>query len=126
MDLGILNSHLGLTSGAAPSQGDMNGDGAVNRADAAALARQFGKSALQPSPAAPSAVVAAAQSLSAAGIATDNSPSRVRRLAARREFRDAGANALLHDAALSDADWSDSRTLRGARSAGRFHRHMTR
>jgi hypothetical protein len=55
VDLAILQSHLGMTTGAARIDGDLNGDGAVNRADVAILAANFGKSGAPGSPAAVSA-----------------------------------------------------------------------
>ncbi len=49
-----MQRSLGTASGATRATGDFNGDGAVNRQDAAILARNFGRSlpALSPAPAA--------------------------------------------------------------------------
>jgi hypothetical protein len=71
-DLAILQSHFGTTAGAMRGDGDLNGDGAVNRLDAARLAINFGRSFAPPVPA-PSGVAPSASPAAAlvAG-ATDN------------------------------------------------------
>lgn len=46
IDAAVLQSHLGLTSGAMRADGDLNGDGTVNRTDAAILARSYGRAAV--------------------------------------------------------------------------------
>ncbi|MEX2187019.1 MAG: lamin tail domain-containing protein, partial [Pirellulales bacterium] len=59
IDVAILQGHIGTASGATFAQGDANGDGAVDRADAAVLVRNFGRNvAPPPSSAAASAIVA--------------------------------------------------------------------
>jgi hypothetical protein len=59
LDLAIFQVNLGITVGATRSQGDMNRDGAITRADAAALARNFGRSFTVPqAPSASAAIVA--------------------------------------------------------------------
>jgi hypothetical protein len=60
LDLAILQVNLGITVGATRSQGDMNRDGAITRADAAALARNFGRS-FTGAPHAPAALIAVAR-----------------------------------------------------------------
>jgi hypothetical protein len=58
-DLVRVQSSLGTASGATRDQGDLNGDGAVNRADAALVARGFGRIyAPAAAPGAPAAIVA--------------------------------------------------------------------
>jgi uncharacterized protein (DUF2141 family) len=52
IDLAILQSSIGLTSGASAAQGDWNGDGAVDRADVAILLKNLGRSLAAPSQAA--------------------------------------------------------------------------
>jgi hypothetical protein len=64
VDAAIVQASLGIASGATRGQGDLNGDGAVNRADVAIVAREFGRSlSAAPSSAAPSsaAIVATAR-----------------------------------------------------------------
>lgn len=97
-DLAIVQAHLGTLSGATRAMGDVNGDGAVNRADAALVAGSFGRSASPAtSPTAPAAITAVA------------APSSRERLLARRQ-RGAGSFAasvhLSHraaDAAILEA-----------------------
>ncbi|MEX0586214.1 MAG: chitobiase/beta-hexosaminidase C-terminal domain-containing protein, partial [Pirellulales bacterium] len=50
VDLAVMLAHFGTSSGARLSDGDLNGDGAVNRSDAAMLARNFGHQISAPSP----------------------------------------------------------------------------
>lgn len=45
IDLAILQAHLGTTSGASASHGDINGDGAVDRRDVSAFAKSYGSGA---------------------------------------------------------------------------------
>ena len=54
LDLHILQTHLGTASGATPFDGDMNGDGAVGRIDAALFSMGFGQSSAAPPPPVPS------------------------------------------------------------------------
>jgi hypothetical protein len=48
LDLHILQTHLGTSSGATHFDGDMNGDGAVGRVDAALFTTVFGQSSAAP------------------------------------------------------------------------------
>jgi hypothetical protein len=59
IDLAIMQSYFGTSSGATRTHGDLNGDGAVNSTDAAVLARNFGRSITSggPLPATPAAIV---------------------------------------------------------------------
>ncbi len=54
-DLALVAANLGTATGAARGDGDLNGDGAVNRVDAAIVVRNLGRSydtpALAPAPA---------------------------------------------------------------------------
>lgn len=61
-DLAFLQAHMG-TAGATVATGDLNGDGAVDRADAARFLRNYGRTfAVATSPAEPSAVEAIVRS----------------------------------------------------------------
>jgi hypothetical protein len=52
LDLTVVQRSLGVASGATQALGDLNGDGAVNRADVALLAMSFGRQASAESPSA--------------------------------------------------------------------------
>jgi hypothetical protein len=72
LDLIVVQQNIGISAGATRAIGDLNGDGAVNRADVALLAMNFGR---QYPPSAPSPAAAAvasaerdAQALRVAGI----------------------------------------------------------
>jgi hypothetical protein len=93
-DLASLQAHLGTTSGATFLDGDANGDGAVNRSDAALLARNFGV--------APSVAPAPAASIVAERRAeiSRSRPAIVARRRASAAPHDAGAIAI--DPATAD------------------------
>lgn len=110
-DLGILQAHLGTASGATAATGDMDGDGDVDRADAAEFARAFGRSAGVGggSPAASAAPSALA--------VVRRAPTDTSRLAATRRgpnvrHVDAAIAELASDAALSAASATDVRIAR--------------
>jgi hypothetical protein len=116
VDLAILQSHFGLTSGALRTQGDLNQDGAIDRKDVAALARNFGRNANSAGPPAASDAIVAGTSDrrrdATSGKATElHAQARVRRPSdvpltaitmAADEFMSANANS--------------SRTIAGKRS----------
>jgi hypothetical protein len=94
VDLAILQSHFGLTSGITRAHGDLNGDGVINRKDVAILAADFGRSTpASPSPA--DAVVAPAKNRDS----SETMPLRV--LRARAERR-AQPQAIAVDSAITD------------------------
>jgi hypothetical protein len=101
-DLAILQSYLGTVSGATRAQGDLDGDGAVSRADAARLARNFGRSLPAASPAAPASIVAGVRetTLRAAPAASE--------LVARRRVRAAATDQAIADLASTDLEITDA------------------
>jgi hypothetical protein len=83
LDLHILQTHLGMTAGASHFDGDMDGDGAVGRTDAALFAMVYGRLSPPLPPPVPSPAPAIGQS--------EQPPLASRRvLAARRSWAQAG------------------------------------
>jgi hypothetical protein len=66
-DLVILRQHFGTSIGATPAQGDMDGNGTVDRGDLAEFTRQYGRTSAVPSPAVPASAVSAARLVASAG-----------------------------------------------------------
>jgi hypothetical protein len=116
-DLAILQAHLGIPSGATRLMGDMDGDGDVDRTDAASFARQFGRSTIAgiPSPAAwpPSSPLAVVRRAAA------NGP---RLVAARRALSARGVDRLLAE----QADESELSATASQRHALRTPSHVVR
>lgn len=124
-DLAAVQSHLGTASSATRAIGDLNGDGAVNRADAALVARGFGRIYPTPAPA-PAAAPAAAVVTRVAQVAVAlegeaETPSLVARR--RRITLVASAtDAAIASSAIDPGDTSAThaeRTLRIRRLIGR-------
>jgi hypothetical protein len=112
-DVARLQSHLGSIS-AAPFNGDLNGDGAVNRADAALLAIQFGATATAEMLARRLSLIST-PAQSPAAISAQSAASE-RRIALHRTTP-AQAVARRRSAADAIAVFDVANTLRAARSA---------
>jgi hypothetical protein len=89
LDLALLQSNFGLSTGAAWNNGDFNRDGAVNRTDVAMLAARFGRSAL-PAPApSPQSTIARANVETAPPARLTARAARLRPVVADRVLADA-------------------------------------
>jgi hypothetical protein len=92
VDVMILQSHYGITSGATSAIGDLNGDGAVNRKDAALMMHAFGSVASGgASPAAPVAEAVVA-TVATERMRTASPPRVVARTTARRAMNGSTAS----------------------------------
>jgi VCBS repeat-containing protein len=122
VDLAILQGHLGTASGGLRSEGDLTGDGAINRADVATLAHNFGRQYAAPveSPVAPepaASIVARTSARDAATAVVANGalaarPARRSALATTIPLEAASVDQILGDATAETA----STVLRARRS----------
>lgn len=94
LDVALLQSNFGLSTGAAWNNGDFNRDGAVNRTDVALMAARFGRSIASPAASSPRSTVARAN-------VEMTPPARLTARAAR--LRPVAADRVLADA-LQSAD----------------------
>lgn len=111
-DLMVIQRNLGIASGATAAQGDLDGNGAVNRADVARFAQLFGSADASQSPAAAEASALTA-SVSATRTLTRSTTRRSNHVSAAR-------NAL--DASAVDRAMATSATLETSKSTRRVGR----
>jgi subtilase family serine protease len=129
-DLIILRNHFGMSSGTTYADGDLNGDTAVNRADAALFVRLFGTSAPAPSPVAhaPSAVLVARDrafvleteptALNSVRVSRADRQIHIRAREGRRVSEGVSSDHLAHDQALASEGGANLRAVRIARRPG--------
>ncbi|MEX2185715.1 MAG: lamin tail domain-containing protein [Pirellulales bacterium] len=120
-DVVLVQTHIGLNVGATRGDGDLNGDGAVDRHDAAIVARGFGRNYPAAAPIASAVVAQVVGRGSETNAPIDSPPASAMRLASARRRPAARTIDRAVDEVLGDSSLAANRVRRVARISQTAH-----